>query len=76
MKESFQKLMIYNIMPKKGRIIPELESLNISIYREIIDNPWRVFYKIDKTNIFILAVVDGRRNIEDIIFDRIIKKEF
>ncbi len=61
-------------MPKKGRIIPELELLNISMYREIIDNPWRIFYKIDKTDIYILAVVDGRRNIEYVILDRIIRK--
>jgi plasmid stabilization system protein ParE len=63
-------------MPNKGRIVPELELLNINMYREIIDNPWRIFYKIDKTDIFILAVIDGRRNVEDIIFDRLITKDF
>ncbi len=63
-------------MPNKGRVIPELELLNITQYREIIDNPWRIFYKIDKLDIYILAVIDGRRNIEDIIFDRLIKKDF
>ncbi len=75
-KRIISKVDDLQFMQNKGRIIPELESLNINIYREIIDNPWRIFYKIDKTDIFILAVIDGRRNIEDVLFDRIIKKEF
>jgi toxin ParE1/3/4 len=75
-KRIISKVDDLQFMPGKGRVIPELESLHINIYREIIDNPWRIFYKIDKTEVFILAVIDGRRNIEDIVFDRIIKKDF
>jgi addiction module RelE/StbE family toxin len=56
--------------PKKGRIVPELEKNNISTYRELILSPWRVFYKIENQNIFIMAVIDGRRNIEEILLRR------
>jgi toxin ParE1/3/4 len=56
--------------PEKGRIIPELEKENITSYREIIISPWRLMYKIQNNCIYILAVIDGRRNIEDILLKR------
>jgi toxin ParE1/3/4 len=56
--------------PKKGRIIPELEKRNITMYREIIIKPWRIFYKIEENRIPIIAVIDGRRNIEEILLRR------
>lgn len=56
--------------PKKGRVIPELERNNITKYREIIFNPWRIFYKIEDFKIYIMAIIDGRRNIEDILLRR------
>jgi plasmid stabilization system protein ParE len=71
-----EKAKSLELMPKKGRIIPELENYNIDLYREIIENPWRIIYRIDNQEVIILAIIDGRRNVEDIIFERIIKKEF
>ena len=56
--------------PETGRIIPELEQQNITKYREIIVAPWRVFYTQESDRILILAVIDGRRNIEDILLRR------
>ncbi len=59
--------------PERGRIIPELESHNIFSYRELIVSPWRIIYKIDENSVYILALIDGRRNILDIILKRIMK---
>jgi addiction module RelE/StbE family toxin len=56
--------------PKSGRIIPELKRHNVYKYRELIHAPWRVFYKIEEKRIFVLAVVDSRRNIEDLLLRR------
>lgn len=56
--------------PKKGRIIPELKKNNISKYCELIHAPWRIFYKIGEKKVYILAVIDGRRNIEDLLLKR------
>ena len=61
--------------PEQGRIVPEFERLNIRKYKEIIVNPWRIIYKIDKEEIQILVVIDGRRNTEDILLERIIRKK-
>jgi len=59
--------------PESGRIIPELERQNIPKYREIIISPWRVFYMVENDRVAILAVIDGRRNVEDIILRRNIR---
>jgi toxin ParE1/3/4 len=56
--------------PKQGRIIPELQNENITKFREKIVNPWRMMYRIEENRILILAIIDGRRNIEDILLKR------
>jgi addiction module RelE/StbE family toxin len=58
--------------PKRGRIIPELQEHGISQYREIIISPWRVIYRISDRNVYVLAVLDSRQNIEDILLKRFI----
>ena len=56
--------------PEKGRFIPELERQNVTRYRELIISPWRIMYKIEQQKVYVLAVIDGRRNIEDILLKR------
>jgi addiction module RelE/StbE family toxin len=59
-------------LPFRGRIVPELHFFGVSVYREPIIKPWRVIYKIEGRNVYILAVIDGRRNVEDILFERLV----
>lgn len=57
-------------LPLQGRIVPELRDSSISIYRELISPPWRIIYRTDENKVWVLAVIDGRRNVEDILLDR------
>lgn len=57
----------------RGRIVPELKDQGIHIYREIIFHPWRIIYRISDTTVFVLSVIDSRRNVEDILFNRFVK---
>ena len=57
-------------MPLQGRIVPELRYHNILIYRELISSPWRIIYKTEENKVWVLAVIDGRRNVEDILLER------
>ncbi len=59
--------------PKRGRIIPELDFHNISNYRELIITPWRIIYRIEEQKVYILSMIDSRRNFEDIILRRLIR---
>jgi len=68
------KVNSLNKMPERGRYVPELLDKNIREYKELIENPWRIFYKIDGNEVFVLAIIDGRRNIEDILIEKLIRK--
>jgi toxin ParE1/3/4 len=67
------KICLLTENPEQGRLIPELQLLKIKKYREIIINPWRVIYKTDDNKVYILLVIDGRRNLEDILLDRLLR---
>lgn len=56
--------------PKRGRIVPELKVYATSHYQEVILPPWRIIYRISDHSVYILAVIDSRRNVEDILLGR------
>ncbi|MCV6608934.1 MAG: type II toxin-antitoxin system RelE/ParE family toxin [Campylobacterales bacterium] len=58
--------------PEKGRFVPELQDLGIVKYRELIFKRWRMIYKIAENKISILMIVDSSRNLEDLLFKRLI----
>jgi len=58
--------------PATGRIVPELTSIGITEIHELIEPPWRIFYRIYQNEVRILSVVDGRRNIEEILYRKVI----
>ena len=59
-------------IPLQGRIVPELSFFSILIYRELIYRLWRIIYRTEGNKVWVLAVIDGRRNVEDILLDRFI----
>jgi len=59
--------------PERKRIVPELQQIGILKYREIIHKRWRIIYKIDHQEVYILLVADSSRNLEDILFQRLVK---
>lgn len=60
--------------PKLGRVVPELERHNITRYRELIIAPWRLFYRSERLRVHVLVVIDGRRNVEDILLRRLMRE--
>jgi mRNA-degrading endonuclease RelE of RelBE toxin-antitoxin system len=42
---------------------------------EIIYKRWRIIYKIDDDEVYVLLVADSSRNLEDILFQRLIKSD-
>lgn len=56
--------------PHRGRIVPELKAHGIVIYREMICAPWRIIYRTVGKTVLIMAVIDGRRNLEDLLLER------
>ena len=61
-----------SLLPERGRIVPELKEQGVALYRELILAPWRILYRVSDRTVYVLAVLDARRNVEDILFDRFI----
>ncbi|MCP4683323.1 MAG: type II toxin-antitoxin system RelE/ParE family toxin, partial [Desulfobacterales bacterium] len=59
-------------MPERCRIVPELKEQGIMQYRELIIKPWRIIFRIVEKKVYVLSVLDSRRNIEDILLERLI----
>ena len=60
-------------MPERGRVVPELAAVGLHTYRELVLSPWRILYRISGLTVFVLAVLDGRRNLEDILLERVVR---
>jgi plasmid stabilization system protein ParE len=69
-----EKALTLDRLPSRGRVVPELRFHNITSYRELVVSPWRIIYRIEKHSVYVLAVFDGRRNIEDLLLARLIKE--
>jgi len=61
--------------PERKRVVPELQQIGILKYREIIYQRWRIVYKIDNKKVYVLLVADSNRNLEDILFRRLIDRK-
>jgi toxin ParE1/3/4 len=57
--------------PECGHCPPELERIHVREYSEIHFKPFRIIYRISGYNVFIHAILDGRKNLQDTLFDRI-----
>jgi len=59
--------------PNRGRIVPELQHVGVSSYKELIVKRWRIIYRIDKQTVFVLAVMDSRRDLASILLERLLR---
>jgi plasmid stabilization system protein ParE len=66
------RILSLSEMPERGRIVPELKDKEILAYREIIEAPWRIVYSFSDDIVYILFVIDGRRNVSDIFMKKLI----
>ncbi len=71
-KEIKRKVSRLYTFPDRGCIVPELQNQGIIQYRELILAPWRIIYRISERKVYVLSVLDSRRNIEDILLKRLI----
>lgn len=60
-------------LPARGRIVPELGYFGIYAWREVVIAPYRLIYRIAEKKVFVLAFVDGRRDFEDFLLQRLLR---
>jgi toxin ParE1/3/4 len=58
--------------PERGAYPKELLALGIREYREIFFKPYRIIYRIIAKNVYVLLIVDGRRDMQSLLERRLL----
>jgi len=61
--------------PQRGRVVPELARTGMRDWREVVSPPWRLVFRIDEMTVVVVALVDGRRHLDDLLFERMLELE-
>jgi toxin ParE1/3/4 len=60
--------------PERGVRPKELLALGIREYREVFFKPYRLIYRIIGDRVYILLIVDGRRDMQSLLQRRLLEK--
>jgi len=60
-------------LPLRGHIPPELQDIGVSQFQEIRFKPYRIFYSIDRATVTIHCVLDGRRDMQTLLQERLLR---
>lgn len=56
---------------ERGRVVPEMAEAGFSDFRELIRPPHRLVYEVRGDRVEVLGVFDARRDLEQVLFDRL-----
>ncbi len=61
------------VLPGRGRVVPELREMGITEFREILYKPYRILYFISGKRVTVHGVFDGRRGIAELLSRRLLR---
>ena len=59
--------------PARGKVPPEMFTLGVTDFRELQLPPWRIFYYINHDVVGVVAILDGRRNVAELLQRRLLR---
>ncbi len=59
--------------PMRGHIPPELERIGVLDFKEIHWKPFRIIYEIRKSEVFVHCILDGRRDLQELLQKRVLR---
>jgi len=59
--------------PDRGIVPNELSEIGVNDFRELFFKPYRIIYKADKDNVYIMLIVDGRRSLQSMLERRLLR---
>jgi len=68
-----QTIMSLETLPNRGHYPPELERIGVFDFREIFFKPYRIMYEIVGPDVFVHCVLDGRRDLQDLLQQRMLR---
>lgn len=60
-------------MPERGRVPPEMERIGIREFREVTLKPYRIIYATVKSKVFVYCILDGRRDFQALLEERLLR---
>jgi len=57
--------------PEGRRIAPLLREFGINHIHQFNISPWIIYYKLENNKMEIISIIDGRRNLEEILYKKI-----
>lgn len=61
-------------MPFRCRVVPELEAEGIDGYREVLVSPYRSMFTVRGSEVVLLTVLDGRRDLGELLIERALRE--
>ena len=58
--------------PEQGAYPKELLAIGIREYREVLFKPYRIIYRIMDKKVYVLLIVDGRRDMQSLLQRRLL----
>jgi toxin ParE1/3/4 len=59
-------------LPERGACPKELLDLGIREFREVFYKPYRIIYRVLGLNVYVLLIVDGRRDLQAVLQRRLL----
>lgn len=60
-------------LSERGHPPPELERVGVTAFREVHFKPYRIIYEVSGRDVFVHAIVDGRRSLQDLLHKRLLR---
>lgn len=61
-------------MPLRCRVVPELQAEGVDGYREVLVGPYRLMFTVRGSEVVLLTVLDGRRDLGELLIDRALRE--
>jgi toxin ParE1/3/4 len=62
-----EKIQTLERFPLRGSVPRELDKLGIREFRQVLLNPYRLIYRVTDSKVYILLIVDGRRDMQALL---------
>ena len=70
----YEKCLSLQEHPNRGHVPPELSLLGIGDFLELSYKPYRIIYQIIEKIVFIHCILDGRRDMQKLLQERLIRE--
>ncbi len=69
-----EKCLALKQFPQRGHVPSELSLIGIDEFLEITYKPYRIIYQVIEKEVFIHCILDGRRDIQKLLRERLVRE--